>query len=282
MLVRVLSALAVLSLSSSLALAAPAKAEPSQDEIDKIIRAFAAKEAEFARARENYTYRQTARIQEYDEGGTPGGKFERVDEVVFSADGKRSERPVRTPVPSLHLIIMTAEDEEDLRHVMPFVLTTSEIDSYYIRYLGRQNADEIPCYVFAVKPKKLEPGKRYFNGMIWVDDRDLQIVKTYGRSTGFQKKGSDQRFPKFETYREQIDGKFWFPTYTTANSTLYFKDSVVRIRQTVRYEDYKQFGAESKIIVGGEVDPNNPGASQEIKPELAPPLAPKRRPAPQK
>lgn len=278
MLVRAFSALAVLFLSSSLAMAVPSRAEPSQDEIDKIIRSFAAKEAEFSKARENYTYRQTAKIQEYDEGGTPGGKFERVDEVVFNAQGKRTERPVRTPVPSLRLIIMTAEDEEDLRHVMPFVLTTNEIDNYYVRYLGRQNADEIPCYLFAVKPKKLEAGKRYFNGMIWVDDRDLQIVKTYGRSTGLQKKGADQRFPKFETYREQIDGKFWFPTYTTANSTLYFKDSVVRIRQTVRYEDYKQFGAESKIIVGGEVDPNNPGTAQEVKPELAPPLAPKRKP----
>ncbi len=281
MLVRAFSALAVLLLSSSFALAEPSKAEPSQDEIEKIIRTFAANELQFARARENYTYRQTAKIQEYDEGGTPGGKFERVDEIVFNADGKRTERAVRTPVPSLRLIIMTAEDEEDLRHVMPFVLTSNEIDNYHVRYLGRQNADEIPCYVFAVKPKKLEAGKRYFNGMIWVDDRDLQIVKTYGRSTGLQKKGADQRFPKFETYREQIDGKYWFPTYTTANSTLYFKDSVVRIRQTVRYEDYKQFGAESKIIVGGEVDPNNPGQSQEIKQELAPPLAPKRKPAPQ-
>ncbi|MDZ4800780.1 MAG: hypothetical protein SGI92_21690 [Bryobacteraceae bacterium] len=284
MLVRALSAFAVLLLSSSLVCAAPpAKADPSQDEIEKIIRSFASNEAAFAKARENYTYRQTAKIQEYDEGGTPGGKFERVDEVVFSGAGKRTERAVRTPVPTLRLIIMSQEDEEDLRHVMPFVLTSAEIDNYNVRYLGRQSADEIPCYVFAVKPKKLEAGKRYFNGQIWVDDRDLQIVKTYGRSTGLQKKGTDQRFPKFETYREQIDGKYWFPTYTTANSTLYFKDSIVRIRQNVRYEDYKQFGAESKITVGGEVDPNNPGAAQEAKPELAPPYAPKKpKPQPQK
>jgi len=277
MLVRAISALAVFVFMTTLAMAAPAKAEPSQDEVEKIIQRFAAKESEFAKARENYTYRQTAKIQEYDEGGTPGGKFERVDEVVFNSSGRRSERPVRAPVPTLRLIQMSPEDEEDLRHVLPFVLTSNEIDNYNVRYLGRQNADEIPCYVFAVKPKKLEPGKRYFNGMIWVDDRDFQIVKTYGRSTGLLKKGTDQRFPKFETYREQIDGKYWFPTYTTANSTLYFRDSTVRIRQTVRYEDYKQFGAESKIIVGGEVDPNSPGGSQEAKPELAPPLAPKRK-----
>jgi hypothetical protein len=284
MLVRALSACAVLLLSGSLTAFADttvpsAKPDPSPDEVQKIITSFAANEAAFAKARESYTYRQTAKIQEYDEGGTPGGKFERVDEIVFGADGRRSERAVRTPVPTLRLIHMSQEDEEDLRHVMPFVLTTDQIDQYHVRYLGRQNADEIPCYVFAVKPKKLDVGKRYFNGMIWVDDRDLQIVKTYGRSTGIIKKGQDQRFPKFETYREQIDGKYWFPTYTTANSMLYFKDQTVRIRQTVRYEDYKQFGAESRIIVGGEVDPNSPNATQEAKPELAPPLAPKRKPA---
>src|SRR5690242_10438276 len=100
MLVRALSALAVLFISSTLATAAPAKAEPSQDEVEKIIHTFAANEAAFAKARENYTYRQTAKIQEYDEGGTPGGKFERVDEVVFNTAGKRSERAVRTPVPT--------------------------------------------------------------------------------------------------------------------------------------------------------------------------------------
>ena len=279
MLVRAITAFAVaLILASVPAAAAPAKADPSEAELDKIIRTFASNESAFAKARENYTYRQTAKIAEFEEGGAPGGKFERVDEVVFNGAGKRTERPVRAPVPTLRLIQMSAEDEEDLRHVLPFVLTGEEIANYHVRYLGRQNADEIPCFLFAVKPKKLVVGKRYFNGMIWVDDRDLQIVKSYGRSTGQLKKGNDQRFPKFETFREQIDGKYWFPTYTTANSTLYFKDSVVRIRQTVRYEDYKQFAAESKITVGGEVDPNAPGTSQEIKQELAPPLAPKRTP----
>lgn len=241
--------------------AATAKSDPSADELDKIIRQFAANEAAFAKARENYMYRQTARIQEYDQGGTPGGKFERLDEITFTPEGKRVEKAVRAPVPTLQMILMTAEDEQDLRQIMPFVLTTDEIDNYHIRYLGRQNADEIPCFVFAVKPKQMEPGKRYFQGQIWVDDRDLMIVKSYGRAAGVTKKRGDQeqQFPKFETYREQIDGKFWFPTYTVANSTLYFPNQIVRIRQTVKYEEYKQFGAESKIISVEEVpQPSTP------------------------
>jgi hypothetical protein len=224
--------------------------EPSETEITGIIAKFAAKEAEFAKARENYTYRQTAKLHELDETGTVRGRWEIISDIVFSRDMKRSERVVRAPVQSLKNILLTPEDEQDLRSVQPFVLTSNDIDKYYVRYLGRQNADEIPCYVFAVKPKKMEPGQRYFSGMVWVDDRDMQIVKSYGRGVGYQKKSSDNQFPKFETYREQIDGKYWFPTYTRADDTLFFQTSSQRIRMTVKYEDYKQFKSDAKIVYG--------------------------------
>jgi hypothetical protein len=229
-------------------------AEPSQAQIDQIIQKFAAKEAEFAQARENYTYRQTARIQELDEGGNTTGRWEMVSDIIFSPEGKRTEHVVRSPVPNLHNIILTPEDMQDLKDVQPFVLTTAELPKYQVRYLGRQQVDEIGCYVFAVKPKKMEPGQRYFEGQVWVDDRDLQIVKSYGRGVGLIKKNSDNQFPKFETYREQIDNKYWFPTYTIANDTLHFKESDQRIRQTVKYEDYKQFKADVKVTFGDTVD----------------------------
>ncbi len=237
--------------------------KPSEAEIQEIIQKFAAKETEFARARENYTYRQTARIQELDEGGTQRGRFEIVSDIVFSSEGKRTERVVRAPVSTLQRIQLTPEDEQDLRNVQPFVLTTNEIPKYYVRYLGKQNADEIPCYVFAVKPKKLEKGERYFQGIIWVDDRDLQIVKTYGRGVGLLKKGYDNKFPKFETYREQIDGKYWFPTYTRADDSLNFETGPQRIRMVVRYENYKQFKSDVEIKYGEPVEgaipqPKNP------------------------
>lgn len=246
----------LLLLTVASAPAATVKSDPSPEEIDKIIRTFAQNESEFAKAREVYTYRQTAKIQEYDGVGIPGGKWEMVSDIIFEQDRRRTEKVVRAPVATLRNILMTPEDEQDLRNVLPFVLTADEIDNYYVRYLGRQNADEVPCFVFAVKPKKMEPGKRYFQGQIWVDDRDLLIVKSYGRSTGIIKKGTDQQFPKFETYREQIDGKYWFPTYTIANSVLHFKDNDVRVKLTVKYEDYKQFKAESAITFGEEVKPD--------------------------
>jgi len=112
--------------------------------------------------------------------------------------------------------------------------------------------DEVGTYAFSVKPKKMAQGKRYFEGQIWVDDRDLQIVKTYGKGVGIKK--GDEQFPKFETYREQIDGKYWFPTYTHADDTLHFKNGPVRIRETVKYQDYKRYEGKSTIRYGDVVD----------------------------
>ena len=89
---------------------------------------------------------------------------------------------------------------------------------------------------------------------MWVDDRDLQIVKSYGRGVGLIKNAENHAFPKFETFREQIDGKYWFPTYTVANDTLHFKDQDARIREIVKYEDYKQFKTASRITFGEGVD----------------------------
>ena len=138
--------------------------------------------------------------------------------------------------------------------MQPFVLTTAEIPEYDVDYLGREKVDEIGCYTFSVKPKKMVKGKRYFEGQIWVDDRDLQIVKTYGKGVGIIKK-RDNQFPKFETYREQIDGKYWFPTYTHADDTLHFKNGQnQRIRMTVKYQDYKRFEGRSTIKYGDVVD----------------------------
>ena len=260
-------------LLSAAAFGAEKKYDLSQAQIDDIIQKFAAKELQFSKAREAYTYRQTARIQELDDNGAITGRWEMVSDIVFNPDGKRTEHVVRSPVPTLHNIILTPEDMEDMKSVQPFVLTTPDLPKYLIRYLGHQNVDEIGCYVFAVKPMKIEGNQRYFSGEVWVDDRDLQIVKTYGRGVGTASRKGDNQFPKFETYREQIDGKYWFPTYTVANDTLHFKELDQRIRQTIRYEDYKQFGAETKITFGDEAkDDTKPG--QPKAPATAPLIAP--------
>ena len=236
--------------------ATPAVATATAPDVnaDEIIRKFAAKEKEFAEALQNYVYRQTSKILELDDSGDPVGKYEMTADMTFTPDGKRTEHVVRAPVSTLQNLILTGEDLDDLKNTQPFVLTTDQLPLYDIRYLGKQNADEISCYVFSVKPKKLTPGKRFFEGQIWVDDRDYQIVKTYGKGVGYQKKSEDQQFPKFETLREQVDGKYWFPTYTHADDTLHFKDHPQKIRMLVTYKDYKKFEGKSTIHFGDVVD----------------------------
>ena len=241
-------------------LTAPLPALPADDlspaQQQEIITKFAAKEAEFARARENYTYRQSYKVEDLGTNGRAIGKQEMVTDIVFTPDGKRTEHVVYAPISTLQRFMMDKEDEQDLRSVQPFVLTSDEIDKYDIQYLGKQNADEIPCYTFSVKPKTMVKGQRYFEGQIWVDDRDLQIVKTYGKGVGIVKKGNE--FPRFETYREQVDGKYWFPTYTRADDTLHFPQGPQRIRMIVKYQDYKRFGAETSITFGGEAPATPP------------------------
>jgi hypothetical protein len=230
-------------------------ADPSPEEI---IQKFAAKEAEFRKARESYTYKQSVKMEELDPDGRVQGKWEIVSDIVFGPNKQRMEKVTYAPLITLRNITLTPQDEQDLRSVQPFVLTSEDIGKYDIRYVGRSKVDEIPCFQFSVKPKTMLKGERYFEGDIWVDDRDLQIVKTFGKGVGLLKKGEDNQFPKFETYREQIDGKYWFPTYTHADDVLHFKDSSQRIRMVVKYQDYKRFGAETTITFGDEVTDTKP------------------------
>lgn len=251
--------LASLLLLAATTLAA-SKENPTPEEIQAIIRKFSEKESQFARARENYTYRQSYKIEELDRNGRATGKMEMVADVIFTQEGKRTERVVHAPLNTLRGLIMTPEDEQDLRNVQPFVLTAEEVQNYHVRYIGKQTLDEIPCYTFAVKPKSMVEGKRYFSGIVWVDDESLQIVKSYGRGVGVGKRVAGQKFPKFETYREQIDGIHWFPTYTIAQDTLPFESGPLPIKMVVTYKDYKQFKAESTITFGDEVKPEPPSA----------------------
>jgi hypothetical protein len=224
----------------------------------EVIQKFAAKEAEFRKARENYTYKQSVKLEELDGSGNVTGKWEIVSDITFGPNKQRLEKVTYAPLITLHNILLTPQDEQDLRSVQPFVLTTDDIGKYDINYIGKEKLDEIDCYKFSVKPKTMIKGERYFQGDIWVDDRDLQIVKTFGKGVGVQKKNEDNQFPAFETYREQIDGKYWFPTYTRANDTLHFKNMDQRIRMIVKYENYKRFGAETSITFGDEVPDSKP------------------------
>jgi len=221
---------------------------------DQIIQKFAARERDFKIARDAYTYRQDFTVQTLD-GGVVDGELRQVVDILFDDKGRRVENVVFAPQPSLTRLGMTKEDFDDLEKRLPFVLTSDEIGDYNILYVGQQQQDDLHTYVFDVAPRTIEKKRRYFEGRLWVDDQDFQIVKTEGKNVPDYRKGQENLFPKFVTYREQIDGRYWFPTYTRADDTLHFKGGDVRIRITVKYSDYKRFGTRTRITYQGEEIP---------------------------
>jgi hypothetical protein len=265
-----LPALALSILFSGLAFAQEGTLDPAPPKgitSDEIIQHFAAKETEFQQAREQYTYRQDVKVQTV-EGDTVDGEYHEVFDVLFDDQGKRLENVVFAPQSSLVRISMSPEDIADIRHLLPFVLTSSDINEYQILYVGQQQEDELHCYVFDIAPKEIVGKKRYFQGRIWVDDHDYQIVKTFGKSVPDirKKKGQENLFPKFTTWREQIDGKYWFPTYTKADDELHFSTGDVHIREVVKYTDYKRFGSNVKITYDGKDLPNDQKKPEQQKP----------------
>src|SRR5579863_3247918 len=242
--------------------------QPQGTTPDEIIKHFAAKETEFSKARDQYTYRQDVKVDTVH-GETVDGEYHEVFDVMFDDKGHRIENVVFAPQSSLTKIYMSQEDMQDIRHRLPFVLTEEDLPEYSILYVGQQQEDELHCYVFDIAPKKIEGKKRYFQGRVWVDDHDFQIVKTYGKTVPDIRKnhGDDENlFPKFTTWRQLIDGQYWFPVYTRADDELHFKAQDVHIREVVKYEDYKRFGTNVKILFEGKElpkdqqkpDPNKP------------------------
>lgn len=219
---------------------------------DQVIQQFAAKEKVFKAAREHYTWTQDVKVD--DDGPNGQGEFQQVSDILFDDKGNRIEHVSFAPQNTLRNISMSPEDFEDLQKRLPFVLTTDEIGDYNIRYLGQQKEDELNTYVFDVAPKKIEPKRRYFEGRIWVDDTDFQIVKTYGKNVPDirKSKNNENLFPKFTTYRELIDGKYWFPTYTKIDDDLHFSSGDVHINEVVKYTNYKRFGSDVKITYEGQ------------------------------
>jgi hypothetical protein len=278
-----------------LASAAAAQTAPTQgaqavnrsgapEDTARIIRAFTRKESEFRKALNEYGFTREAIIQTLAWGGGQiTGEYRRTSRFVFDDSGNRFEKILFFPISTVKAISITPEDIEDLGGVQAFALEASKIDEYDFAYVGKEKIDEVGTYVFDVSPKILSDQKRlaamkkakkaggFFQGRIWVDDQDYQIVKARGKSVP----EFDQRFPTFETYREQIDGKYWFPTYAYADDELTFKEgNSVHIRMRIKYKDFERLKGRLTIIEDTE-----PGEQkdEDKKPIPVPPI-PKPKP----
>ena len=245
------------------------KSLPKGTTVEEIIKRFAAKEKEFKEARDQYTFRQDVKVMTLD-GDTPDGSYQQVFDVTFDDKGHKVKNVVFAPQNTLQRILMTEEDLDDIENRLPFVLTSDEVGEYDVLYVGQQKQDELDTYVFDIAPKQIVGKKRYFQGRIWVDNHDFQVVETYGKTVPDirKKKGQENLFPKFTTLREQIDGQYWFPTYTRAEDTLKFSMGDIKIREIVKYTNYRRFGSKSKILYEGkEVQKAEPKPGEQAAPE---------------
>jgi muconolactone delta-isomerase len=236
-------------------------------EVERIVKAFTAHETQFRRALNEYAFKRDALLQTLGMGGQVTGEYHRVSMFTFDDQGNRYEKITYFPMPSTQSV--TQEDIDDLGGISPFALEPSKVEQYDFRYVGRDKIDELSLYVFDVSPKVIpDPKKsklRLFSGRIWVDDQDLQIVKTRGKGLPETK---NNKFPTVETYREQIDGRYWFPTYSYADEELMFDSGEpLHVRLKVRYTDFELARAKVKITEADEID--NP-KKQPTPPVIAP------------
>lgn len=218
--------------------------------IAEVVRRFAEAESQNRIARNNYTFTQDFDLITLGEAGSVTGRFHRVSDIVLDDRGNRIEKITFFPPSTLTTLQITNEDMQDLSGVQPFALATEDLPKYQVDYVGKEKLDELNTYVFNVKPKTFVKGERYLEGRVWVDDQDLQIVKVKGQAVP---EVGEQKFPRFESYRENIDGRFWFPTYIYVDDVLDFKKGPsVHMRMVVRFTNYRKFSARIRVGDDGE------------------------------
>src|SRR5579862_7458866 len=207
---------------------------------EEIIRRFSAQEDEYARAVGNYTYRRTVRLQELGPDGKPSGQSEVVTEIVVGDDGSRRQRAVSRSDSTLHVIELEPDALEALGRIATFPFGESQVSEYNFVYQAAEPVDDLTTYVFRVTPKRLDRTHAYFSGLIWVDDHDLAVVRSFGK---WVTELGDYSLPDlpFNTYdmeRQPVSNKYWMPAYLRSDATVSQKDGSVPVRLVILWDHY--------------------------------------------
>ena len=221
----------------------------SQDPPANLAKLVAHRETETEAERNEYLYRQTVTVEELDDHGGIRGDYREVRDIIFSPRHERTEEVVVKPQNRLKNLVLTGEDFADIRDIQPLVLTEDRLWNYETRFRGDETMDDVDCWVLQVRPRQILEGQRFFDGLIWVDKKEYNIVRMEGQAVPqMRSMKSENLFPRFTTVRKPIDGKHWFPIYTYADDTLQFRTGPQRERLRISYSDYKRFGVESTFI----------------------------------
>jgi hypothetical protein len=219
---------------------------------EEIIKRFAQKEDEYVAVRPTYGARKTIRVDEFDRQGKLAGQFLMVTETIRMSDGRIVNKIVEHPQSTLHVFTLESEDVKELERIPQFPLNSGQLAKYDLKYIGQETIDEIETYIFQVKPKYVDRTHAYLDGIVWVDTKYLEVVKTYGRWVNElgDVKFASMPFTTFETYRENVDGKYWFPNYERADETLHLKDGDFPVRLVIKWTDFKPLPARESVPAG--------------------------------
>jgi hypothetical protein len=223
----------------------PSKPEPPSLPPEEVIRRFSAKEDEMARTIRGYAFQRDVRVQELGPDRKPAGQYDVVSQMRISPDGRIFEKVTGHQNSTLQYLDLQRGDNDLVAAAPMFPFTTAMIPKYVITYGGKEQLDELNAYYFTVKPKGVERARAYFSGVIWVDQQDLVIVKTIGKwvtETGDVKAG-DLPFTLFETYRQDVGKKLWFPAYARSDEILEQGGARIPIRIIVKWSDFKPEGS---------------------------------------
>jgi hypothetical protein len=220
----------------------------AEDPPANLVRLIAARETETAQAQSNYTYRQTVTLDELNPSGLTQGTYREVREIIFSPAQERTEQMVGKPSETLTHLKLTEEDYRDMREVQPFLLTKDQAFLYTTQFRGEEAMDGVDCFVVQISPRQILDGQRLFDGMLWVSKKDYSVIRSEGQAVPqIHTLKSENLFPHFTTLRQKVEGDYWFPVMTYGDDTLYFRGGAQRVRLSIRYSEYRRFGADSKI-----------------------------------
>lgn len=243
----------------------PLDSTPPDIPVAQIVKEFTAKESLFNQALNDYTWTRSVRVRVLDGDNKPTGQqYYQVVDIYYNPQGQRKERVVEAPQSTIQDVIMTESDFSDIEERLFFVLTSEAANEYEITYLGKQNIDQIQTWVFAVKPKIMVKGHRYFQGRIWVDQRQHQIVVTDGKNVPDDERPGHQDLTlPFITWRQLVDNQYWFPVYTRGQAVLNFvatkgggPSQTVNMEEMVQYTNYHRFRTSIRVLYNGKEIPN--------------------------
>lgn len=211
---------------------------------EQIAQRFTVNEEKYQEAFRDFGYKETIRVEEL--GGanrTVSGSITIHAQIYLKPNGEKYERILNSTANTLQYLHLSSQDLQVLADMPRFPLAGNAAAEYNFTYRGTEKLDTLETYAFQVEPKTMQPGKYYFSGIVWVDNEDLAIVKSYGQFESTQPPSPNTLpFSYFETYRENTEGKYWFPSYIRSEDVITKNQAELPIRLIIRASDFQPGG----------------------------------------